>query len=99
MIQDQEGNVLKDAIITVKNKAGIDLAGTKDDTSGTFKLTSKVNLGEELTIDYKVGDDEATAKVIVGKKEDNTQDKDDEKIFTKYLKLTKTKVYFFINGL
>ena len=43
--QDQEGNVLKDAIITVKNKAGVDLAGTKDDTSGTFKLTSKVNLG------------------------------------------------------
>ena len=68
----------------------------KTDASGKFKMATKVQLGDELTVEFVLDPDHAkvTKTFTVGEPEDNTQDKDDPttNMFTKYLLLKKTSV-------
>ena len=55
-----------------------------------------VTLGDELTVEYVLEPDHAkqVKTFKVGEKEDNSQDSDDGKTFTKYLLLKKTNVSY-----
>ena len=87
---------MENAEITVKKGATVLADKQKTDANGKFKMTSKVQLGDELMVDFFLDPDHAkvTKTFTVGEPEDNTQDKDDltTNMFTKYLLLKKTNV-------
>ena len=96
VVRDIEDDPLENAEITVKKGDKVLAEKQKTDASGKFKMTSKVQLGDELTVEFFLDPDHAKDKktFTVGEPEDNTQDKDDPStnMFTKYLLLKKTNV-------
>ena len=95
IVQDLDKKGLSKASITVKDKTGNVLKDGETVEDGKFMLED-VNLGDELTVEYVLEPDHAkqTKTFKVGEKEDNSQDNDDGKIFTKYLILKKTNVRY-----